>query len=311
MSSKREATKQPETNNTHVGIPALTAQYVTETFSYHRDSDNDSDNANASAEISMQVYSATTTIGGNIVSDRRDSTGIMIWPATHLICHHLASKNVGACVLELGCGCGMVGILSSKANTHRLWVSTDRDEQALDLCRRNYVLNEMDADADADSEQLLLARCLEWGNESHIHNLIDELAMRAPGHDRFDAVVGADIIYPATCGQILHALLGTVSSLLKHDGTFWLSFATRDGAKTPMQLIQAASKAGFSIDVLPPLESDQKSTLPPLLGSKILLLRRHPISSINQHAHICFSLSASVTHSHIAIQLQLQLLPSV
>jgi hypothetical protein len=259
MSSKQEA-KQPE--DTHVGIPALTAQYVTETYSYHRDNDNIS-------EISIQMYSATTTIGGDIVSDQRDSTGIMIWPATHLICHHLASKNVGECVLELGCGCGMVGIISSKANTHRLWLSTDRDEQALDMCRRNYVLNKMNAEQ-------LLARCLEWGNESHIQNLVDELGVRSPGKERFDAIVGADIIYPATCGQILHALLGTVSSLLSKNGTFWLSFATRDGAKTPMQLIQAASETGFSIDMLPPLDSDQKSKLPPLLDSKMLLLRRHP-----------------------------------
>jgi hypothetical protein len=253
-----QVAKQPK--DTDVGIPALTAQYVTETYSYHHDNASD---------ISIQLYSATTTIGGDIVSDRHDSTGIMLWPATHLICHHLASKNVGECVLELGCGCGMVGILSSKANDHRLWVSTDRDEQALDMCRKNYVLNEMKAEQ-------LLARCLEWGNETHIQNLVDELAIQCPGKGRFDAIVGADIIYPATCGQILHALLGMVSSLLSYDGTFWLSFATRDGAKTPMHLIEAAGEAGFSIDMLPPLNSDQKSKLPPLLDSKMLLLRRHP-----------------------------------
>jgi hypothetical protein len=259
MSSKQVA-KQPQPEDTDVGVPTLTAQYVTETYSYHRDN---------GYGISIQIYSATTTIGGDIVSNRRDSTGIMIWPATHLICHHLASKNVGECVLELGCGCGMVGILSSKANNHRLWVSTDRDEQALDMCRKNCVLNEVNADQ-------VLARCNEWGNESHIQNLRDELAIRCPGQNRFDAIVGADIIYPATCGQILHALLGTVSSLLSYDGTFWLSFATRDGAKTPMQLIQAASEAGFAIDMLPPLDSDQKFKLPPLLDSKMLLLQRHP-----------------------------------
>ena len=257
MASKQVA-KQLE--DTDVGIPTLTAHYVTETYNYHD---------NNASEISIQVFSATTTIGGDIVSDRRDSTGIMLWPATHLICHHLASKNVGECVLELGCGCGMVGILSSKAHTHRLWVSTDRDEQALDMCRKNYVLNEMNAEQ-------LLAWYLEWGNESHIQNLVDKLAKRCPGKDRFDAIVGADIVYPATCGQILHALLGTVSSLLSYDGTFWLSFATRDGAKTPMKLIAAASDAGFFIDMLPPLDSDQKSKLPPLLDSKMLLLRRHP-----------------------------------
>ena len=260
-------------------IASLTAHYIIETFTYPR---------MQAPPLSIEVYSATTTSGGNIVTSQRDLTGIMVWPATHLLCHYLASNKVGEYILELGCGCGMLGITSWKANhSHRLWVSTDRDPKALDLCRKNSKLNKLDIIDEASHR--MLVRTLEWGNEAQIQEIFEELRLcrdgkhnhitRSDGNHKvtfFDAIVAADIVYPATCGQILQNLFRTVDLLLASGGTFWLSFATRDGARTPQRLLEAASEAGFSTDALPPLNAETKSQLPPLLDARILLFRRNP-----------------------------------
>ena len=86
-------------------VGSLTAKYTTETYEYFPSS--------GGTTVDVQVYCVTTTVGGNLVSQQRDLTGIMIWPATHLLCHYLAlQNNVGDCVLELCCGVGMVGVVS-------------------------------------------------------------------------------------------------------------------------------------------------------------------------------------------------------
>jgi ribosomal protein L11 methylase PrmA len=193
----------------------------------------------------------------------------MIWPATHLLCHYLASQNnVGDCVLELGCGVGVVGLVSTKANSHKLWVSTDGDESALEMCRKNFVLNEIPS-------RNVRVRKLQWGNEEQTSQLLDDLKMVSDeATSPFDSIVAADIVYPDTCGPVLKALFTTVDRLLKTGGIFWLSFVTRDGARTPRQLIESASDAGFRIQALPQLDAETKSKLPPLLDARILFLTR-------------------------------------
>lgn len=98
---------------------------------------------------------------------------------------------------------------------------------------------------------------------------------------RFDVVVGADIVYPDTRSETLAALFETVETMLKTDGSFYLAFATRDGAKTSSRVLRAASDAGFAVERLPPLPSEKKRKLPPLLDSKLLVLRR----SLNAREH--------------------------
>jgi predicted nicotinamide N-methyase len=277
---------------------SLTANYVTENYTFYpttiveSSTINNNGNANDShddGDVSIQVRSATTTVGGNIISDRSDLTGIMIWPATYLLCQHCAFNTVGDYVLELGCGCGMVGAVAlTKANksTKRagssLWVSTDRDESALEMCRSNLALNgiavqgnENQMDTNSSNSNAWI-RSLEWGDESDIQKLLTDLQTRDPAtpNRKFDALVAADIVYPATCGQIMLALFQTVDRLLATEGTLWLSFCSRDGANTPRKLLEAASDAGFSVRALPPLDATDKAKLPPLLDAKILLLTR-------------------------------------
>jgi hypothetical protein len=279
-----------------------------------------------------------------------DLTGIMIWPATHLLCQYLcfsfgsmtstttgssgtttkdANKNgnhnplsppplcIGqtTTVVELGCGCGLVGVTALKLAMMKqeqqqhddmdgfLWVSTDMDERALSLCRRNYALNGINVcdkrnmARQVNNHPSCHVQQLRWGDpqaieatlsilEEHHHrrqwqDIMEEssLTMTTMTRPRFDAVVGADIVYPATSLVILKDLFDTVDELLTLDGgSFWLSFATRDGHKTPVKLIQAASAAGFTISCVDDMNDTQKNILkrlPPLLDSKILVLQRN------------------------------------
>lgn len=253
----------------------LTAHYEVETFEYC-----------GGLVDSVSVLSATCTVGSNIVDDDRDRTGLMVWPATHLLCQHLSSgllissrnddenaskgdnnnnKDDQVVVLELGCGCGLAGVTATlaKSTSLKLWVSTDMDEKALELCHKNYELNGVDPSK-------WQTRLLEWGNPDQVVKIQQELAP-----DGFAAIVAADIVYPATCGQVLQSLLErTVDPLLAPDGSFWLSFATRDGFQTPQRLVEAASRAGFRIRTLPPLSEEVRSRLPPLLDAQLLVLER-------------------------------------
>jgi hypothetical protein len=118
-------------------------------------------------------------------------------------------------------------------------------------------------------------RKLLWGNEEQTSQLLDDLKMVSDeATSPFDSIVAADIVYPDTCGPVLKALFTTVDRLLKTGGIFWLSFVTRDGARTPRQLIESASDAGFRIQALPQLDAETKSKLPPLLDARILFLTR-------------------------------------
>jgi Lysine methyltransferase len=266
---------------------SLHASYIIERYTYSRPT-TVGVHVGVTEHLPLQVtvQSATTTIGNQIISDHHDATGIMIWPATHLLCQYLAAHWIvlGDHVLELGCGCGLVGVTALLSDhPPSLWVSTDMDDQALELCRKNFALNHMRAD-EVDSNRGAWIRNLRWGDIFRADEILQELRQRLSVEKKFDAVVGADIIYPSTCGQVLLDLFHTVDSLLQPNGTFWLAFATRDGPRTPSRLLEVASEAGFAVDSVPPMDKTIIRLLPPLLDSKILILSRSSTAKEqNQH----------------------------
>ena len=95
-------------------------------------------------------------------------------------------------------------------------------------------------------------------------------------YNQFDTVMAADVVYPATTDKILGKLFRTVDLTLKDGGVFLLSFVTRDGYRTPLRLLEAASEAGFKVDII--LNSlfvtIDPTLLPPTLDAKMLVLRR-------------------------------------
>jgi hypothetical protein len=248
----------------------LIARYEQQHFEYY---DEDI------AVCSVTIKSATSTVGSNLTDEHRDRTGIMIWPATHLLCQWLTSTSnypgSDGVILELGCGCGLVGVVAAckratlaatSGDDSSLWVSTDMDEKALELARQNLEWNNI-------SEEKSWVRNLRWGEAEQIKSLQDDLE-KARQTRYFADIMAADIVYPSTANQILKLLFSTVEALLIQGGTFHLSFCTRDGHRTPSRLIEEASNAAFSIDVLPPISDDIKRKLPPLLDAKMLVLKR-------------------------------------
>jgi predicted nicotinamide N-methyase len=291
----------------------LTAHYEVERFAYYycRSSNRKSNEqqpisttapicANSDV-VSVTVRSATTTVGSQIVvSNQHDLTGIMIWPATHYMCQFLvnccsstASVVAKKTVVELGCGCGLLGVVAAAASRHSssssqsspaLWVSTDMDETALQLCQENYTRNGVDTTSSCTDQSSVWVQKLKWGNATDIKALLEQL-QRRPGEGsdsakKFDVVVAADIVYPATCGQVLADLLETVDTLLTvNGGKFYLSFCSRDGPKTPTALLAAASQAGFGISALLPEDGEENDPAtirnrPATMGAKILVLER-------------------------------------
>ena len=241
----------------------LTAHYELEEFVYD-------------PSLRVKVRSATSTRGSNLTCQDRDRTGIMIWPATHLLCQEIVSGHVASedqAILELGCGCGLVGVVaalvSAKEKQKRIWVSSDKDVKALELCGLNYEMNGIDTTPVCGPT----IRQLTWGDMDQMMTIQGELLIQTR-KKRFDAVVAADIVYPSTAGQALTDLFATVDFFLREGGVFYLAFASRDGYQTPLRLIQAASIAGFAISSREPLQQEIRVKLPPLLDSILLLLER-------------------------------------
>jgi predicted nicotinamide N-methyase len=243
------------------------------------ENDNDNDvNSQSTTPLTVKVKSVTTTVGCNVVSDEYDVTGIMIWPATHLMCQQILSRRLfkGQYVVELGCGVGLVGITACKSkNPPSLWASTDADGNALYLCHINHQLNDIQVrDSQVQSGALAWIRNIRWGDDVQISALLNELQRCRGSNKKFDSVVGADIVYPSTCGRNLQNLFHTVDKLLRPGGTFYLAFASRDGHKSPSRLIEAASATGYVIECETSLDDELRKLLPPLLDSKLLLLTR-------------------------------------
>lgn len=243
----------------------LVARYETEEYVYY---------PSDYGPLHVAIKSATSTVGSNLTGEDRDRTGIMVWPATHLLCQWLSERLLSreiAAVLELGCGCGLLGVVGKLSSQDILWVSTDMDDKALDLARHNCELNSI-------SPEFAWVRKLKWGDEGQIKTLKEDL-YKVQHSRQFQAIVAADIVYPATANQVLQLLFETVNNLLVSDGTFYLSFCTRDGYRTPQRFIQVASQSGFHIAALDyQLEDEVKKKLPPLLDAKILVLRRGDVN---------------------------------
>jgi predicted nicotinamide N-methyase len=267
-------------------------------YYYDRSQGPVDESAAALEEVTVSIQSVQSTRGGNIVSSEHDVTGLLVWPATHLLAQYLAlfpmdwlrpiPPTRARRILEVGCGCGLVGIAgllaASSAARSSLYVATDMDSQVLEFCRANYVRNGLPMRAEEHVSALpeqrgrggVLVQALTWGDEEEMQTL-ESLLTRHGAHGTVDLVVGADIVYPTTSAEVILKLLHTVDHFLDDLGVFLLSFATRDGPTTPGRLIEAASLAGFAI-MTPPrtVPMSLRQRLPPLLDSQILCLKRDP-----------------------------------
>ena len=134
-----------------------------------------------------------------------DYTGLRIWPGAHLLAYFLLHSQHsqhslhGQVVCELGAGVGLCGLLA--ARYARTVLLTDRVQAVLDVIERNIALNQLSA--------IALSHVLEWSSNS-ARSLLASMPPLSP----FSVVVAADVIYPDTTDDSIHALFDTVTSLL-------------------------------------------------------------------------------------------------
>ena len=112
--------------------------------------------------------------------DGRLPYGVALWPSAMALAHELATRPdeiSGRKVLELGAGTGIPGIVAASLGGRV--VQTDRDELALQLCRRNgerngvkaieYRLADWTAWDDAECYDWILGSDILYGESLHSH----------------------------------------------------------------------------------------------------------------------------------------------
>ena len=152
------------------------------------------------------------------------SVGGKVWPASDLMVKYLSDTKIshGKQVLELGSGCGYVGIacaalgaknvtLTDRTITQRRLVYdsegmlTEMDmlpnRMLLDLCERNVLSN-----CNETENCLLNVLELEWGegNNNHIQTILK--------NSNYDLIIGSDVTYHANLSD---SLFWSVSELLR------------------------------------------------------------------------------------------------
>ena len=112
--------------------------------------------------------------------------GVVLWPAAVALAHDVAARPEafrGRRVLELGAGVGLPGIVAASLGARV--VQTDKQQLALDVCRRNGARNGLPDGA----VEYRLADWTAWDDAG-----------------RYDWIVGSDVIYGETAHEPLRRI---------------------------------------------------------------------------------------------------------
>mmetsp|Transcript_38840 Transcript_38840/g.99302 ORF Transcript_38840/g.99302 Transcript_38840/m.99302 type:complete len:337 (+) Transcript_38840:250-1260(+) len=182
-------------------------------------------------------YPRVLTIGGEEVviaeASINGSTGTEMWRvAEHLVRvfeHELEPGMLyGKRAIELGCGCGVLGIAIAVLSQGKAQVIlTDHDVRALEMAKLNVELNNL--------SHCVQVRRLVWG--SSVASLVQ--------NGCFDLILGSDIIYHPHCLPELHK---TMSELSGPASTILMAHEHRQPALEQRFYTDAAAKHGFKCD---------------------------------------------------------------
>lgn len=169
------------------------------------------------AEITVRLNGLRRDIGQTL-----QSTGLTLWRAGDFLSDFMSENRgrfAGKSIIELGSGLGLVGILASYL-TDKQVVITDGDDDTIELLTANCQLNGV--------EEKVQCRKLVWGID------LDQI------EDKFDIVLGADIIYEH---EHVVSLFETARYLLR-PGCQILD----GGRKAASEFLLAYTKRNVSID---------------------------------------------------------------
>ncbi|CAI5731732.1 unnamed protein product [Peronospora destructor] len=169
------------------------------------------------AEITIRLNGLRRDIGQTL-----QSTGLTLWRAGDFLSDYM-SQNRGRfaskSIIELGSGLGLVGILASYL-TDKQVVITDGDDDTIELLTANCQLNKV--------EDRVQCRKLRWGID------LGQI------EDKFDVVLGADIIYEQ---EHVVSLFETAKYLLKPG-----RHIVEKGDKAASEFLLAYTKRNVSSD---------------------------------------------------------------
>ena len=150
-------------------------------------------------------------------------SGHSAWPAALTLARRIAERwTPVASVLELGCGCGIVGLTCASLGCPRVAFS-DRDGGALDLARRGVAAN-------------------GFGGCT-----FDRRAWGLPSEERFELVVGSDLIYDP---GVVAPLITTAAASLAPGGRFVLAQSFALGDASSKALADACAEHKLALEVV-------------------------------------------------------------
>ncbi|CAI5717807.1 hypothetical protein KXD40_001135 [Peronospora effusa] len=169
------------------------------------------------AEIIIRLNGLRRDIGQTL-----QSTGLTLWRAGDFLSDYMSQNRgrfAGKSIIELGSGLGLVGILASYLTDQHV-VITDGDDDTIELLTANCQLNKV--------EDRVQCRKLLWGID------LDQI------EDKFDIVLGADIIYEQ---EHVVSLFETAKYLLKPGRQL-----VESADKAASEFLLAYTKRNVSID---------------------------------------------------------------
>lgn len=188
--------------------------------------------------LAVRELQIASTIEGTFKDD--DRTGLAVWSSALVLARWLAETRLDGTVLELGCGCGLVGLALAVASPSLRLVLTDSSKDALRNAAFNvaaFLGEEESPIADSimtDASRRISVAHLDWNDP--------------PDGFLFDRVVGADLVY---CQEAANALAVTVAATT-HD--FWYVAPTtgRAGADLLVTVLTTDFDFEHSVDDAPP-----------------------------------------------------------
>lgn len=136
-----------------------------------------------------------------------DTTGLSIWSASLVMARWMKSKTESklwsdTCILELGSGCGVPGLMVAASSTTttrpRTMFLTDLNPQTVENLQHNIELN--------DVQHFVSASCMDWSNTSTWPK------------EKVDYVIGSDLIY---IKSLVPLLTSVIFGTLKKGGKFF------------------------------------------------------------------------------------------
>ena len=206
----------------------------------------------------VDADSAKETTQGAASDGHADETGLCLWPVSFLLMEWLASRERelgNASVLELGAGCGLVGLAASSIGAAFTKI-TDGSEAAIRLVAENIKANAL--------QDRAKSQMLRWG-EAH-----------AAAEQKFDIVIACEVAHVDL--PVIDLLFETASASLRDgESVFVVGYLVRGpsglGSFGAKRLVEAGAQHGLAASLLD-VDHLDRSNQPPCYRSELIVFRR-------------------------------------